>query len=293
MCTWRGWCVAACLACVSVVFNGPAQAQSELEYNEARIVAVHNTLVSSEAPGIIRSIDIQAGDEVQKQSVLVTLNSETFQADLDVALAEEQIARLEAANRVKIEYAQKSAEVTEKTLAKSLAANRQYTKTIPATELEKLQLQLDQARLSGEQAIMELDAAQWTVKLREKMTHAARVKLDSRTVRAPFDGTIAQLLVQPGQWVNAGEPIVRLVELERLRVEGYFRQDMIDRIKVGITGSFTYTLNGQVKRVPVKVSFVSPEIVEGIFQVRADIDNRERLHMPGIQGKLTLEPTVQ
>ncbi len=74
----------------------------------------------------------------------------------------------------KVEYAQKSAEVSEKTLAKSVAANRQYAKTVPITELEKLQLQLDQARLSGEQAIMELDAAQWTVKTAREDDACAR-----------------------------------------------------------------------------------------------------------------------
>lgn len=284
-----GYCVT--LSILSWV--GSAHGQTDLEYNEARIVPVHNTLVASEAPGIVRTIGIQAGDEIHEQDILVTLNAETFQADYDVALAEQQIAKLQAANRAKVEYAQKSAEVTEKTLAKSLAANRQYAKTIPSTEIERLQLQLDQARLSGEQASLELDAAEWTVKLRERMTHAARVKLDSRTVRAPFDGTIAQLLVQPGQWVAAGEPIARVIDLKRLRVEGYFRQDLIGRIKVGGTGSFTYLLDGQTKRVPVKVSFVSPEIVEGIFQVRADIDNADRQHIPGVQGKLTLDAPDQ
>lgn len=281
---------------LAVALLNCAQAQSEAEYNEARLVAVHNTLVSSEAPGVIRTVEIQAGADVPRHAVLATLNAETFQADYDVALAEEEIAKLQAANRAKVEYAEKSAEVTEKTLAKSLAANRQFAKTIPVTELERLQLQLDQARLSGEQAIMELDAAKWTVKLKERMTHAARVKLDSRILRAPFDGTIAQLLVQPGQWVGAGEPIVRLIDLHKLRVEGYFRQDLIDRIKVGGTGTFTYTLDGQTQRVPAKISFVSPEIVEGIFQVRADILNQDRIHKPGVQGKLTLDladPAVQ
>ncbi len=117
----------------------------------------------------------------------------------------------------------------------------------------------------------------------------ARVKLDSRIIRAPFDGTIAQLLVQPGQWVNAGEPIARVIDLERLRVEGYFRQDLVTRIKPGGSGHFTYTLDGQTKRVPVKVSFVSPRLSKASFQVRADIDNHDRAHMPGVQGKLTLE----
>ncbi len=87
----------ACI-CLCGCISQHTSAQTELEYNDARIVAVYNTLVASEAPGVIRTIDIAAGDEVQKQAVLATLNSETFQADVDVALAEEQIARLQAAN---------------------------------------------------------------------------------------------------------------------------------------------------------------------------------------------------
>lgn len=266
-----------------------AEAQSELEYNDARVVAIRNTLIAAEAPGLIREIHFEAGAYIEQHATLITLNSETYQADYEIALAEEAIARLQASNRVKVEYAQKSAEVTENTLTKSVAANRQYSRTIPQTEIEKLQLQLEQARLSGEQALMELDAAEWTVKLKQKMTQGARVKLDSRTVRAPLSGTIAQVLVQPGQWVNAGEPVARIIDLNHLRVEGYFRQDLIRRVKVGSSATFTYTLDGETMRVLAKVSFVSPEVVEGIFQVRADFENPKRLHVPGVQGKLVLQ----
>ncbi len=282
-------CLSIVLAMSWLSLANCVQAQQTATYDAARLVSVHNTLVSSEAPGIIRTIEIEAGAEVDEHATLVVLNAETFKADYEVALAEEEIAKLQAENRVKVLYAQKTAEVTEKTLAKSVDANVQFARTIPSTEIEKLQLQLDQAILSGEQAQMEFDVAQWTSRLKQKVVAASRIKLDSRTIRSPLAGTIAQVLVQPGQWVNAGEPIVRVLDLDHLRVEGYFSQDLIRHIRPGTTGSFIYTLGGEVTRVPVRVSFVSPEIVEGIFQVRADVDNRNRAYVPGTTGKLTLD----
>ena len=170
-----------------------------------------------------------------------------------------------------------------------MEANQQYARTIPSTEIERLRLQYDQARLSGDQAALELEVARWTAKLKTRTKDAALIKLDNRLIRAPFSGTIAQVHVQLGQWVNAGDPIVRIVDLKKLRVEGYFQQEFIRKIKVGNAGTFEYKIGDEVVQAPVKVIFVSPEVVEGIFQVWAELDNSNLIHIPGMQGKLAIE----
>ncbi len=289
MCTVRDFVLTSLAATLLCVLPGSVKAQGTAKYEGARIVATYNTIISSEAPGIVKEIGTQAGELVAANDVLVRLNSDIYQAEFEVAAAEEEIAKLQATNQVNLEYAQKSAEVTEKTLAKSMNANRQFAKTISSTEIERLQLQLEQARLSGEQAAMEFDVAQWTATLRARSKQAAQVKLDNRVIRSPFSGTIAQIYIQPGQWINAGEPIARVIDLGNLRVEGYFNKDLVRRMKVGSSGSFQYTIGDVVTQVPVKVTFVSPEVVEGIFQVWAEIDNSERIHIPGLQGTLSLE----
>ena len=254
----------------------------------ARLVPILNTRVASEAPGIVRSIEIKVGQMVSKDDVLVRLNDEMFVAEFDVASAEEEIASLEATNRVNIEYAEKSAEVAAAILEKSLGANRLFAKAIPATEIQKLQLELEQARLSGEQAMMELDVAAWTQTLKERKKHAAEVRLSSRKVNAPFEGKIAQLFVQPGQWVNAGEPIVRLLNSDRLRAEAFFNEDLVREVKIGQQAIFEYTLAGEEVKVPAEITFVSSEIVEGIFQVWAEFENPTRYHLAGTEGQLVL-----
>lgn len=264
-------------------------AQQQTATGSARLVAIRNTLVASEAPGIVRHIAVKAGAKVDEKGLLVRLNDETFIAEYDIAVAEEEIAKLEARNNVNVEYAQKSAEVAAAILEKSVSANKLYANAIPAIEIEKLRLEWEQARLSGEQAAMEWDAAQWNEKLKQRKQQAAKVRLDSRQVHAPFAGKIAQIFVQPGQWVNAGEPIVRLMNSERLRAEAYLDEALIRNVSVGQTAYFEYTLAKETEKVPATITFVGEEIVEGIFQVWAEFDNPDRRHLPGIEGRLIVE----
>ena len=257
----------------------------------ARIVPILNTRVASEAPGVVRNIDVKVGQNVSKDDVLVRLNEEMFVAEFDVAAAEEEIAKLEATNRVNIEYAEKSAEVAAAILEKSLGANRLFAKAIPATEIQKLKLELEQARLSGEQAEMELDIASWNQILKQRKRQASEVKLANRQVDAPFEGRVAQIFVQPGQWVNAGEPIARLLNVDRLRVEAFFDENLVRQVKEGQQAVFQYRLAGEDLSVRAEVTFVSSEIVEGIFQVWAEFDNPKGEHLAGTEGELQLLPS--
>jgi membrane fusion protein, multidrug efflux system len=57
-----------------------------------------------------------------------------------------------------------------------------------------------------------LDAAQ--VRLER-----AQLELDRSVVRAPFDGLVASIEAQAGEWVRAGDPLLRVVDVDPIRVE--------------------------------------------------------------------------
>jgi multidrug efflux pump subunit AcrA (membrane-fusion protein) len=65
---------------------------------------------------------------------------------------------------------------------------------------------------TGEQAAALLDVAQLDVKIAEQ-------RLAQTIVRIPFDGTITNIYVVPGQFVRAGDPLVRLADLRKLSVD--------------------------------------------------------------------------
>ena len=52
-------------------------------------------------------------------------------------------------------------------------------------------------------------------------------------VTAPFDGTVVTRTAEPGEVVQAGTPIVTLLDLRRVYLRGFVPEGQIGRIKVG------------------------------------------------------------
>jgi multidrug resistance efflux pump len=63
--------------------------------------------------------------------------------------------------------------------------------------------------------------------------HLAQLNLQRSEVRAAVDGTITNFSVQPGAYVSAGQGVAALVVSSSLRVEGYFEETKLPRIRPG------------------------------------------------------------
>jgi macrolide-specific efflux system membrane fusion protein len=102
--------------------------------------------------------------------------------------------------------------------------------------------------------------------------------------------------VQKGEWVEVGKPVVRIVRLDKLRVEGFIHVrdalpgDIVDRsVKVAVE-----LARGQKREFTGKITFVSPLVqAGGDYRVWADVDNRREqdqwLLRPGLEAEMTLE----
>ena len=265
-------------------------AQDFAVHNQASVAPISNTVIASEAPGIVQLIHIKAGQDVLSAEELIGLNRETFEADFLVAVQELEIARIRATNDVNLVFARKTMEVNEKLLARSLGAQEAYAKSVSKTDIERLGLEVEQSRLSEQQAELEQAVAEETAELRERLVEAARVKLKSRTIHSPLDGQVAQVFVQKGQWVNAGDPLARIVDLKKLKVVALMKKEYVQRIQDGAKATFTFSEGDEQVTLPVKVIFSGKEIFEDMFfQVWAEIDNSKLRLVPGMQGELSVQ----
>ncbi|MDQ0512540.1 efflux RND transporter periplasmic adaptor subunit [Ancylobacter amanitiformis] len=61
----------------------------------------------------------------------------------------------------------------------------------------------------------------------------ARLNLERSDVKAPVNGTIANLSLRPGDYVSAGKAELALVDTDSVRIEGYFEETKLARIHVG------------------------------------------------------------
>ena len=58
-------------------------------------------------------------------------------------------------------------------------------------------------------------------------------------VRAPFDGYVTNLNISEGQYANVGQPVLTLVDDRNWYVLAYFREDLLDRIRPGMTADIS------------------------------------------------------
>ncbi|QDV11325.1 putative efflux pump membrane fusion protein [Rosistilla oblonga] len=247
------------------------------------------------------------------------------QARKQFAIENDAAHRL-AENRLAVQATEKSAAVAKNELDRAQHARNEFADSVSESEIEGLALTYQQAELESQQAEFQrqqdllaanasdeallshrLAAEQASIELQQTKTDlqlarlnadlyqnaldAAQLQLAQHQVQAPFDGVVVELYRQQGEWVKPGDPIVRVLRLDRLRVEGFLPTHLLRSDLVGSPAEIHVV--GFAKQSLVfqgEVSFVSPEVdaVNNEVAIWAEFDNPELLAWPGMQGTLTI-----
>ena len=84
------------------------------------------------------------------------------------------------------------------------------------------------AQQQAEIASVSANAAQARAQLAE-----ADANLQDLTVKAPFNGTVITRSAEPGEVVQAGTPIITLLDLATVYLRGFVPEGQIGRVKIG------------------------------------------------------------
>lgn len=119
----------------------------------------------------------------------------------------------------------------------------------------------------------------------------AQLKLEYRNVRAPFDGVIAAVERQTGEWVEPGAPVARIIDLHTLRAEGFLPAEHAFADLVGKPVQIQLSSTAENNVVRGQVTFVSSEIdpVNKQVRFRAEFDNSKMIARPGMNASLIIE----
>jgi RND family efflux transporter MFP subunit len=120
----------------------------------------------------------------------------------------------------------------------------------------------------------------------------ARDTVQRHTVKAPFDGTVNARLVDVGDAVNVNEPVVDMVDLNKLRAELFVSENDLSAFPLGTKLPLRLASGLGGKLEPV-VRFVSrsADPATRLFKVEAVLENAESSLPGGIQG--SVDVTVQ
>ncbi|MGI8746199.1 MAG: HlyD family secretion protein [Bryobacteraceae bacterium] len=86
----------------------------------------------------------------------------------------------------------------------------------------------------------------------------ARANRQDLTIKAPFLGTIVTRTAEPGEVVQAGTPVVTLLDLRKVYLRGFVPEGQIGRVKVG-QRAHVYLDSNPAKPVDAEVSRIDPQ----------------------------------
>lgn len=252
--------------------------------------------VPAEEPGRLVTLHVKEGQFVKKSDVLAQIDDRTPQMAKLVADAKLKAAKAEAENDVNIEYASASHQVAVADWKGAIDADTKQPGTIPRYEMRRYQLKWEESRLQIEQAKHEKVLATIKVGVQEAELQASEVDIERRKIMAQSEGVIEKRYKEEGDWVKPGDPVFRLLELKRLKVEGYvdalaFKQSDV----IGRPVTFTCRLpGGEEATFQGKIIDASRQISSGPrFQVKAEVENRQGsdywLLNPGLEGDMTID----
>ncbi len=188
--------------------------------------------VAPDVSGLVTDVLVHDNQPVKKGQVLFVIDRPRFQLALDQArasLANQQAALTEAAREDR--------------------RNRAMPDVVAEEVTQQGAAKVDQLRAGVSQAIAARDLA--------------ALNLERTLVRAPVDGTISNVDLQPGIYLTAGKPALALVYDQSLRVEGYFEETKLPAIHVGDPAS-------------IYLMGVANEIRGHVESIAGGVEDRER-----------------
>lgn len=271
-----------------------ASAEEVLEVDSVVVSLIEQVDVPARERGVLSTVHVREGQVVRAGSELAQINDTEVRLDLNRASIELKRAQEQVKNTASLELARKSLELANVELRRADEAIARYRKAVPQSERDRLKLEVDRAELQIKEAEQALSVARINADLSENEVELARNRIERRKITCPIDGIVVQVNHRKGEWVEPGEPVVRIVRIDRLRAEGFVDLKHASMLAPGGKVDLVVDLPGLGKTAfKGELRFVSPEIdpIDGKTRFWAEISNDGMILRPGLRGSMSIRGT--
>ena len=227
--------------------------------------------------GAIKVITAAEGAIVRKGDPLAVLDDREPQVKKLKAELERDAALAKASDDVEVRFAEASLAYSTAELNRLLSLERKAQNTVNAAEIEKARLARQRDELQIEKSKLDLKVAKMMASMHQAEVDSADLAVARRQIASPIDGEVVTVFHEPLEWVSAGEPVVQVVRMDRLRVEGFVSSSELNVSEIAGRNIVVEVplARGRVERFAGKVVFVSPIVTAGgKYRVRAEVENR-------------------
>lgn len=217
--------------------------------------------IVSEVSGVIQNADLDVGQIVNQGETLATVKADDFKLELSKKKA--HLALAQADLKLKHSVYQRYQELRKKN---SLSQN----------ELDIAAA--DYASAKANLSLAQLDVAN------------SREDLKQTTIKTLLGGFVSQRHVENGTWVNQGDPLYRIVNIDTLTVRLLASEFDLADLAVGQTIEL-WSESTPTQRITANISRigVEPDANSLAYPVEIDIDNQDHSLKPGMSIHATTQ----
>lgn len=249
--------------------------------------------VGAKIGGRIVRLPIREGQALEAGELIAELSSDQARAQLEEAEHDVHVAREQlGAARARLLQAEANRERAEQDYLRyrELLAEG----AIAPQVVDQAKAAFDAAKAAEKAASREIEVARARIQSAEAGRTLAQVNINDTRTLAPFSGTVLQKLVEEGEVVAAGTPIVTFVNLSNLYVKVYLPERDIGKVKLG-SAARVYVdafpkrfFEATVSEIAQQAEFTPRDIhmkderVKLVFAVKLAIKNPEGFLKPGM-----------
>ncbi|MBT8350331.1 MAG: efflux RND transporter periplasmic adaptor subunit [Deltaproteobacteria bacterium] len=225
-----------------------------------RLAPNHEVVLSSQVSGIVQAYRVDTGDAVTANKMLVLLDPTDYQLALNEARANLHSARARYA-AAKNSFLRAGELLPEKVI------------TTEAYEKIEAEYKTSQAAVSQAEAAVDINQR----------------RLDKTAIKAPFDGFVINRMVEKGQNINVGEPVMAIADMQSMRVkihvneQDYVYLDKDDAVTVLVEAYPNASFFGTIDRIGVKAD---PNT--NTFEVEILVANSNLLFKAGLTATVNI-----
>ncbi len=239
---------ALCLA--SVLLSQPAFAVDLIGHTKSK----HPLDVVSEISGKVEMANIEIGEKVTLGTLIASIKSQDFELEVNKQNANLQLAKSD--------------------LKIKTSLYKRYQELRSKNSLSQNELDIAQADYQSAQANLSLAQIELT---------KARLDVDNTQINAAINGYVVNRSTENGAWVNQGDLLYRIVNINTLNVRLLASEFDISELNVGqpielwSEANPTLKVKSVIKRIGVEVD---PQYFA--YPVEVEIDNTQHQFKPGM-----------
>jgi multidrug efflux pump subunit AcrA (membrane-fusion protein) len=238
--------------------------------------------VPARESGALTVLDARKGQVVIRGQVLGRVDDSDAQIRKVIADNELKVAEATAASDAELQAAVATIGVAKAEWEGSVRTRAMADNAISEYQVRRDKLTYDRSEYQAETARVEHEINQLTRGARMAQLEAVENEIQRRQIEAPIDGVVIDRFHNVGEWAQPGEPIYRVVHMDRLRVEGMISASDLTPEELTARPEITFYVKvprtaenprGEIE-LRAKIDFINQVVDQsGEFLISAEFDN--------------------